>query len=129
MAASNVSALPERPKPPSSLKGASRSEWERIVNRMPVDWFTAETLSTLERHCLHVAEAKEIDKLIDLARVEAGSGELANYLKLLKARETETRAILSCSTKMRLLQQSTYTDKAGGTAKRNSAGTSKPWSK
>jgi len=48
------------------------------------------------------------------------------YRDLLRDKELQTRAALSCATKMRMTQQSSYTDKSSATAKSKSV-TLKPW--
>lgn len=124
-----VSHLGDRPEPPLALNDRAADEWRRIVNRMPSDWFTDETLAVLQAHCEHVAEGEALQLMIEQVRQIAMTDDeaFARYKDLLKMKEVQTRAVLSSGTKMRLLQQSTYTDKAGATAKSRSAGGSKPW--
>lgn len=124
-----VARLGARPEPPASLNDRGQSEWFRVVNRMPSDWFTDETLSILQAYCEHVAEGEALQLMIERVRKLAMKDDEAfdRYRKLCAMKESQTRAALSCATKMRLTQQSSYTDKASGTAKRNSAGGVKPW--
>ena len=49
------------------------------------------------------------------------------YHGLLRMRELETRAALSCATKLRLTNQSRYTPQAANTASKNMATAPKPW--
>lgn len=110
------------------LNDRAADEWRRIVNRMPSDWFTDETLSLLQAHCDHVAEGEAIQLMIEKVRKTAMRNDESykRYRDLLRDKEIQTRAALTCATKMRLTQQSSYTDKASGTAKRN-ATSFKPW--
>src|SRR5262245_35592759 len=41
----------ERPKPPEAFTKAERAHWHRIVDAMPVDWFTPECAQLLVRLC------------------------------------------------------------------------------
>lgn len=121
----------ERPVAPLCLNARAEDEWNRVVNRMPSDWFTDETLSTLQAYCEHTAEGEAIQMMIEKVRVTAMADDESykRYRDLLRDKELQTRAALSCATKMRMTQQSSYTDKASGTAKRNSTGGTKPWQK
>ena len=121
--------LGERPEPPLSLNDRGASEWCRVVNRMPSGWFTDETLSLLQAFCEHVAEGEALQLMIERVRKLAMKDDeaFARYRQLCAMKETQTRAALSCATKLRMTQQSSYTDKSSGTAKRASAGGLKPW--
>lgn len=124
-----VVRLGERPEPPISLNDRGQSEWNRVVNRLPSDWFTDETLSILQAYCEHVAEGEALQLMVERVRKKAMTDDecFGRYKQLLALKEAQTRAALSCATKMRITQQSSYTDKASGTAKRASAGGMKPW--
>lgn len=126
---SPVVRLGDRPEPPMSLNDRAVDEWRRVVNRMPSDWFTDETLSLLQAFCEHVAEGEALQLMIEKVRRKAMTDDecFARYRQLCTMKEAQTRAALSCATKMRLTQQSSYTDKASGTAKQASAGGKKPW--
>lgn len=124
-----VVRLGERPEPPAALNDRAQDEWRRISNRMPSDWFTDETLAILQAHCEHVAEGEALQLMIEKVRKTAMKDDeaFARYKDLLKMKEAQTRTILSSGTKMRLLQQSSYTTKASATAKSGGFGGSKPW--
>lgn len=123
-----VRTLGARPEPPLCLNDRARDEWMRVVNRMPSDWFQDETLSTLQAYCEHVAEGEAIQLMIEKVRKTAMADDESykRYRDLLRDKELQTRAALSGATKMRLTQQSSYTDKASQTAKNKSNGR-KPW--
>lgn len=126
---SPVIRLGDRPEPPLSLNDRAVDEWRRVVNRMPSDWFTDETLSLLQAFCEHVAEGEALQLMIEKVRRKAMTDDecFNRYKALCTMKEVQTRAALSCATKMRLTQQSSYTDKASGTAKQASTGGGKPW--
>lgn len=119
----------ERPQPPMSLNARAEDEWMRVVNRLPSDWFGDETLSLLQAYCEHVAEGEAIQMMIEKVRKTAMADDESykRYRDLLRDKELQTRAALSCATKMRLTQQSSYTDKAASTAQAKTTGGDKPW--
>src|SRR5690554_5056049 len=112
-----VQTLQRRPSPPLCLNDRATDEWHRVVNRMPSDWFTDETLSLLQAYCEHVAEGEAIQLMIEQVRSLAMKDDESykRYRDLLRDKELQTRAALSCATKMRMTQQSSYTDKASAT--------------
>lgn len=128
MEISQVQTLQRRPQPPMSLNDRATDEWHRVVNRMPSDWFSDETLSLLQAYCEHVAEGEAIQLMIEKVRplAMADDESYKRYRDLLRDKELQTRAALSCATKMRMTQQSSYTDKASATAKNKSVSL-KPW--
>lgn len=123
-----VERLDRRPEPPICLNERATDEWFRVVNRMPSDWFTDETLSLLQAYCEHVAEGEAVQLMLERVRPLAMQDDESykRYRDLLRDKELQTRAALSCATKMRMTQQSSYTDKASGTAKAKST-SRKPW--
>ena len=131
MVADGALRVGDRPQPPLCLNARAEDEWNRVVNRMPSDWFTDETLSTLQAYCEHTAEGEAIQLMIERVRKLAmGDDEsYKRYRDLLRDKELQTRAALSCATKMRMTQQSSYTTQASGTSKKNSTGGVKPWQK
>jgi hypothetical protein len=44
-------AIPQRPEPPDYLSAAQKKQWNLYVERMPVDWFTAEVQPLLVNLC------------------------------------------------------------------------------
>ena len=64
--------------------------------------------------------ARRVAQLIS-AQDKAAAIDLEEYDRLLKMQEREGRAVSALATRMRLSQQSSYTDKISGTAKRVTA--------
>jgi len=124
-----VQKLDGRPEAPLSLNDRASAEWFKVVDRMPSDWFGAETLSILQAYCEHVAEGEAIQMMLESVRSTAMADDESykRYRDLLRDKELQTRAALSCATKMRLTQQSSYTDKSSSTAKSKSSQGKKPW--
>lgn len=123
-----VQTLQPRPDAPICLNDRAADEWFRVVNRMPSDWFTDETLSLLQAYCEHVAEGEAIQLMIEKVRPLAMRDDESykRYRDLLRDKELQTRAALSCATKLRMTHQSSYTDKSSATAKSKSV-SRKPW--
>jgi hypothetical protein len=116
----------ERPKAPDDLNDEMKTEWIAVVNRMPADWFTRETHSILAQYCRHVVAANRVSQLIEQWETTDGL-EIGDYDRLLKMQEREGRAISSLATRMRLTQQSKYTERTSQTASNKSKSGFKPW--
>jgi len=112
----------ERPAAPSELNAEQAAEWRAVVNRLPADWFPAETHAVLAQYCRHVIAARRIGQLI--AQFEASDDfNVREYGKLLQMQDREGRAMSLLATRMRMTQQSTY-DKS---RKKPAIGFARPW--
>lgn len=124
-----------RPDPPDDLADDEVAEWRAVVNRLPADWFPAETLPMLAQYCRHTVAARRVASMIEqldqeVAKTinegtsagEAVLGTAKMLDRLLKMQERESRCIASLATKMRISQQATYdkSRKKGNVA-------AKPW--
>lgn len=110
-----------RPEPPEELTEEQAEEWRAIVNRLPADWFPRETHPLLAAYCRHVIAARRVAQLIK--HNEGGENfSIADYDRLLKCQERESRAVASLSVKMRISQSTTY-DKS----KKKPATNHRPW--
>lgn len=103
---SNVAPI-ERPTVPDDLTDEQAEVWQKITNRMPADWFPAETWPLLGMYCRHVVAARRVAQLIEQAE-ESPDLEVETLDRLYKMQEREGRAMSSLATKMRLTQQTTY---------------------
>lgn len=121
ISADGIVAL-RRPDPPSELTDEQAEEWRRVVNRLPADWFPAETHALLTQYCRHVVAARRIAQLVN-ALETSEDFEVTQYDKLLAMQEREGRAMSSLATRMRLTQQATF-DKE---KKKPKGATRKPW--
>ena len=121
-----------RAEPPIDLTAEEAREWVKVVNRMPADWFPAETLPMLAQYCRHVVGCRRIAYLIqDLSTFNETCGAydidgdaifdaegnpirlrcaypVEEYDRLLRMQDREGRALTSLATKMRMTQQTTY---------------------
>ncbi len=110
-----------RPPPPSELTDEQASEWQAVVDRLPADWFARETLPMLAQYCRHVASARRVAQLLASSEL-SDDFSVADYDRLLKMQERESRCLASLATKMRISQQSTYDPK-----KKKPSLAQKPW--
>jgi len=118
--ASNVSAT-ERPPVPDDLSDEQAAVWQKITNRMPADWFPAETWPLLAMYCRHVVAARRVAQLIEQEETSE-SVDIEALDRLYKMQEREGRAMSSLATRMRLTQQATY-DKS----RKKPAQVRRPW--
>ena len=117
----------KRPEPLEELTENQRKEWNRVVDRLPVDWFTDETHSMLAQYCKHHSAANVVGGLIEEMLELGGEGEhfdLDAFDQLLKMQERESRAMTALARSLRFTLQATYDPerRKGGSGK-------KPWDK
>ena len=125
-----------RPDAPTDLTDEEAEVWRKVTNRLPADWFPAETLPMLSQYCRHSVAATRVASMIEqldkeIAQTikdgtsagEAVLGTAKMLDRLLKMQERESRCIASLATKMRISQQTTY-DKS---RKKPGQGPRKPW--
>ena len=112
-----------RPEPLAELTAEETDVWHQVVNRLPADWFPAETLPMLAQYCRHTVASRRVAMLIERMQSDAEGFEIKDYDRLLKLQERESRCLASLATKMRISQQTTY-DKS---RKKGSVGAKKPW--
>ena len=103
-----------------------------MVSRMPADWFTRETHPMLELYCQHVCRSRLIAaELAEFDPESLGDDDgLSRYKSLTFIAEREGRALTMLATRMRMTQQSRYSEKlAASTVKRVDSEGSLPWAK
>jgi len=124
-----VGSFGKRPDPPDELNPRQQEIWRETVASEASDFFsTAALRSLLANYCRHTEAAEGISSVINEFKPEwlKNSDGSKRYHLLIKMREIEVRASLSCATKLRLTNQSRYTPQAASTAARN-APKAKPW--
>jgi hypothetical protein len=100
-----VETIP-RADAPYDITDEEADEWRKVVNRLPADWFPAETHAVLAQYCRHVVAARRIAQLIN-AELSKENLDLKTYDDLLKMQERESKQIGTLATRMRITQQST----------------------
>lgn len=118
-------SLIRRPEPPLDLTPAQSDVWQSVVDAMPADWFQPETFPLLKQYCRHTVSASHIAQLID-QELSAKSIDLDELKKLNDMQARETSALKAMASSMRISQQSSRTDGASATAKKNRA-VNRPW--
>lgn len=88
----------QRPEPLPDLTTEEQQVWRTIVNRMPQEWFPAETHHLLAQYCRHAINARTLSKMHGKTAKER--------MQIMKAMREETKAMLLLATKMRITQQS-----------------------
>jgi hypothetical protein len=129
-----IRALPgreeRRPPPPADLTEAQAGMWREIVTTEPAHLFD----SAARRHLLrlyveHAAFRASLQGLIDRSPVEAmvDPATEAGFERMLRARDRETKQLVSLATRLRLTK-ARYTAAAAGSAARNDSGAGpRPW--
>ena len=116
-----------RPDPPGDLTSEQASEWRAIVGRMPADWFTRETHGLLVQYLNHWSDAKRLNKAVrEIPEEYIMSKE---HLVLLKARDTESRAMMALARSLRLTNQSRYDPATASSRGKKSGDKRRPWAK
>lgn len=120
----------KRAEPPADFNDRQREIWDEVVNTEPPSFFeTAANRGLLAEYCRHLDSSELVSTVISTFKSEWLKSDEGSkrYHALLRMRELETRAILSCATKLRITNQSRYTPQAAGTAGRNAMSGKKPW--
>jgi hypothetical protein len=120
-----------RPSPPDDLTEAQAVEWQRIVDRLPGDWFPAECRPLLAALCRHIVQARVVADLINQFKPSwvGEEGGLERLALLQKMLGYEHQMMITLSTKLRLTPQSRYTAQKANTLATNarSADFVPPW--
>lgn len=96
-----------RPDPPRELTDEMAHEWRTIVNRLPADWFPAETHGMLAQYCTHIVRARRVRDALN--RLEASEDfDPIEYRQLLAAEAKQSREISNLAVRMRLAQSTTH---------------------
>lgn len=117
-----VEVIP-RQQAPHDLTAEETEVWLTVVNALPADWLSPPAVPVLTQYCRHAIHARRIAELIEC---QTGNPDLliAEYDRLLKMQERESRAIASLATKLRLTQQATTNHRGN---KKPGATTGAPW--
>lgn len=130
-----IRALPgreeRRPPPPADLTEAQAGMWRDIAGTEPAHLFD----SAARRHLLrlyveHAAFRAGLQSLIDRCPIERmlAPDTEAGFERMLRARDRESKQLVSLATRLRLTNQARYTAAAAGSAARNDAGAGpRPW--
>ena len=110
--------------PPDDLSEQEQALWRDVVATKPADWFDDDSAPLLKEYVRAVTVCDLLDARVKEAMAE---GEPVDDVKrLLDMRDKEARRMVTMATKLRLTQQSRYTEKSAATANRK-AGGKRPW--
>lgn len=126
-AVSRIEAI-ERPRCPHDLTDEESEVWFSVVNRLPADWFPAETHPLLSQYCRSVVQARRVAELIERATGDVDEdGEptltVSAYDRLLKMQARCSASIAMLATKMRISQQATTNHRGN----KKQVSPAKPW--
>lgn len=94
----------------------------------PPEWFTPDSQPLLVEYCQHIIKADELSEaLAKFDGVPEDDDRLAHWNKLMDRKEKVARLLATLATKMRLTQQSRWTEQSAATAAKRTAPTGKPW--
>jgi len=117
-----------RPAVPADFDKDEARHWRDIVNRMPHDWFPAETLPILAALCTDVVTCERVT--VELRKVRrrslANDAEYKRFAQLTRMKIRLSDSIGNLATKLRLTNQSRLrTERA--TQEEQNARHAKPW--
>ena len=118
-----------RAEPPAELSEAEAAFWRSVVETKPPEWFLPDTHPLLIAYCRARSASEVIAQQIDAfepAWMETPEG-LDRYEKLTKIQCRHAMLLMTLATKMRLAQQSRYTETAANTAAKHGLAGTKPW--
>lgn len=117
------------PDPPAELNEVQATHWRRIVATKPADWFGPDTYPLLVQYVRTIERAAQIADELNASETEWMRTDegLKRHERLLKAENMLSENLVRLATKMRLAQQSRYSEKAAATAHRNAGAVAKPW--
>lgn len=116
------------PDAPAQLTQTQAENWNSIVRTKPSDWFGADTYPLLIEYVRAIDAASAIATALDGFQVEWMSDPegLKRFEQLTRLQDAKAAMLARLATKMRLSQQSRYTEKTAATAAKQAHGR-KPW--
>lgn len=119
----------QRPQCPHDLTDEESEVWFVVVNRLPADWFPAETHPMLVQYCRATVQARRVAELIEKATsdLDPETGEptltVSAYDRLLKMQARQSATLAMLATKMRISQQATTNHRGN----KKQVSPKKPW--
>lgn len=108
----------QRIEPPADLSEAEATYWRAVAATKPADWWKDDSAILLKAYCRAAVQHDAIASLIadmPARRLKTAKG-FARYERLRKLQATTSGELTTLATKMRLTQQSRYTEKSAATA-------------
>ena len=109
-----VEVVKERPKAPDHLTDKQKAVWKTVVDRLPPDWFPAETHDMLALYCEHAVSVSKLGEMVNEYESYDASQltdpETSKQYKLtLAMRKNESMSMMQLATKLRITLQATRT--------------------
>lgn len=122
-----VPVLPiQRPQPPDELSPQEAEKWREIVNAQPVDWWTPGNLPLLVAYVRAISAYEFLSGQLERYTSLDTDEQIRAYKNLSQVQKAQADLMATMATKMRLTQQSRYTEKTAATATKKTAA-NKPW--
>lgn len=117
------------PEPPEGLTDEQQGLWREIVRTKPVDWWGADSYPILAQYVRCITDSRVQARAIDNFQESwlADPEGLKRFKTLMDVRKATSAQLVSLATKMRLTQQSRYTEGSAATAARRASAPKKPW--
>lgn len=126
-----VTHLPGQwPEPPERLTEAQATMWRSVVATKPHDWFGPDTYPLLVEYIRATEQADVLSKQLEEFDPEwlKDDDGLARYDRISRLADAKASSLARLATKMRLSQQSRYSEKSAHTAsKQAGSAAAKPW--
>ena len=125
-----VEVVKERPKAPDHLTDKQKAVWKTVVDRLPPDWFPAETHDMLALYCEHAVSVSKLGEMVNEYESYDASQltdpETSKQYKLtLAMRKNESASMMQIATKLRMTLQSTRS--AGKSKEVGNTAAKLPW--
>jgi hypothetical protein len=117
------------PQAPEGLTDTQKANWDAIVHTKPSDWFGPDTYPLLIEYVRAIDSADVIATALNGFNPEWMSDPegLKRFDQLTRLQDAKATSLARLATKMRLSQQSRYTEKTAGTAAKQASAGRKPW--
>lgn len=122
------------PEPWADLSDDEAELWRKVTASKPWDWFDAGSEPLLAQYCRVVVQSSMVGVRMQALLSDGPTDDefVCRYAKLRSIQSKLSREIVALATRMRLTQQSRYSNqkaatKAGDNGRRESASAPKPW--
>lgn len=127
----SIGGLPgTRPPPPDYIENPEEREvWRTIVDRMPPNWFTAETFPVLTELCSATVTARKLNVEVAMMRGQRRTEglSLGLFMRVTSLKNRTSALVASLSSKLRLTQQSRMNSEQAKSYAEKSSSSAKPW--
>jgi len=101
----SVTNLPERPSPPAELSSEEQSEWRKLVDSCPANYFEPKHHPSMVSYCRHVARGSKLSRVLNDMN-PADDQQVQDYKRIHSMIQADSKAALSFERSFRLTHQS-----------------------